>query len=58
MAFAKDGRLALRLQGAVRLAAVGIAPMMYENEDYLFKRTWWLAPPTQLDKSGFRPLRQ
>ncbi|MEW6359952.1 MAG: hypothetical protein AB1696_26680 [Planctomycetota bacterium] len=42
VAFAKDGKIALRLEGDFRLAAVGVAPMMYEEEDFLFRRGWWL----------------
>lgn len=44
VAFAKDGRFAISFRGDFRIAAAGIAPLMYENEDFLFRRGWWLSP--------------
>lgn len=40
---ANSGVLELTLCGDFRLAAVAVAPMMYENEDFLFRRGWWLS---------------
>ena len=44
VACAKDGKIVLQFRGDFRLAAVGVAPMMYENEDFLFRRSWWVSP--------------
>ena len=35
--------LRLRLAGDFRLMAFGVAPLLYENEDFLFRRPWWLS---------------
>jgi len=40
---ANSGVLELTLCGDFRLAAVAVVPMMYENEDFLFRREWWLS---------------
>jgi len=40
---AVDGVLEVTLRGGFRLVAASAAAMMYENEDYLFGRGWWLS---------------
>jgi hypothetical protein len=44
VAFTGGGRIAINFRGDFRIAAAGIAPLMYENEDFLFRRDWWLSP--------------
>jgi len=43
VAHSRAGGIDLGLAGDFRLTAVGIAPMMYDNEDFLFRRNWWLS---------------
>jgi len=43
VARAVNGRITLHLRGDFHLAAAGVAPMLYDNEDYLFRRGWWLS---------------
>ncbi|MBM3861093.1 MAG: hypothetical protein FJ395_15800 [Verrucomicrobia bacterium] len=43
VARAVNETITLRLRGDFHLTAVGVTPMLYENEDYLFRRGWWLS---------------
>ena len=49
VARSQEGRLVLAFRGSFRLVAAGVAPMLYENEDYQFRRTWWVTPGWQPD---------
>ena len=35
--------MTLRFTGDFRIAAIGVSPMLFENEDFLVKRNWWLS---------------
>jgi len=48
---AVSGQITVRLSGDFRLAAMGVAPMLYDTEDYLFRRGWWLSPQRHPDDS-------
>ncbi|HUS79959.1 MAG TPA: hypothetical protein VM283_01750 [Armatimonadota bacterium] len=38
-----DGVVTVQLTGDFRLVAVALAPLMWDNEDYLFDRSWWVS---------------
>jgi len=49
-----DGAITVRLSGDFRLVAAQAAPMMFEVEDYLLDRGWWVS--TELDAQDDLPL--
>ncbi len=49
VAHAVNNRITLRFRGDFLLSAVGVAAMLYDNEDYLFNRGWWLSPQRHPD---------
>lgn len=43
VAHAQDGRVQATFEGDFRIATLTLAPLMYEEEDFIFRRSWWLS---------------
>jgi hypothetical protein len=35
--------ITLHFRGDLHVTTLGVTPLLYDNEDYLFRRGWWLS---------------
>ncbi|MFP3903583.1 MAG: hypothetical protein ACLFWB_04995 [Armatimonadota bacterium] len=43
VAHAREGLIGVTFDGDFRIVTLALAPLMYEEEDFLFRRSWWLS---------------